>query len=136
MPETIEHLKIGGLQFLQPEQGYRFSVDAILLADFLKVKPDERLIDLGAGSGIIPLLASVLTSAREIVGLELQERLVNLARQNVALNHLEDRIQKLRDAYALNNIYQTEALQIIDALQAQLNVLNQLLALEIKDIDG
>ena len=51
-------------------------------------------------------------------------------------NHLEDRIQKLRDAYALNNIYQTEALQIIDALQAQLNVLNQILALEIKDIDG
>jgi hypothetical protein len=53
-----------------------------------------------------------------------------------APNHLEDRIQKLRDVYALNNIYQTEALQIIDALQAQLNVLNQLLALEIKDIDG
>ena len=53
-----------------------------------------------------------------------------------ATNNLEDRIQKLRDAYALNNIYQTEALQIIDALQAQLAVLNQLLMLEIKDIDG
>ena len=53
-----------------------------------------------------------------------------------APNHLEDRIQKLRDAYALNNIYQAEALQIIDALQAQINVLNQLLMLEIKDIDG
>lgn len=51
-------------------------------------------------------------------------------------NDLELRIQKLRDAYALNNIYQTEALQIIDALQAQLAVLNQLLMLEIKDIDG
>lgn len=53
-----------------------------------------------------------------------------------ATNNLEDRIQKLRDAYALNNIYQTESLQIIDALQAQINVLNQLLMLEIKDIDG
>lgn len=53
-----------------------------------------------------------------------------------APNDLESRIQKLRDAYALNNIYQTEALQIIDALQAQLAVLNQLLMLEIKDIDG
>ena len=51
-------------------------------------------------------------------------------------NNLEERIQKLRDAYALNNIYQTESLQIIDALQAQIAVLNQLLALEIKDIDG
>ena len=53
-----------------------------------------------------------------------------------APNNLEDRIQKLRDAYAFNNIYQKESLQIIDALQAQINVLNQLLALEIKDIDG
>lgn len=51
-------------------------------------------------------------------------------------NDLESRIQKLRDQYALNNIYQTESLQIIDALQAQIQVLNQLLALEIKDIDG
>jgi tRNA1Val (adenine37-N6)-methyltransferase len=92
MPATLEQLKIGNLQFLQPEQGYRFSVDAILLADFLTIKPDERLIDLGTGAGIIPLLASVLTPAREIVGLELQERLVNLARQNVAINHLEARI--------------------------------------------
>lgn len=51
-------------------------------------------------------------------------------------NDLESRIQKLRDAYALNNIYQTESLQIIDALQAKIQVLSQLLALEIKDIDG
>ncbi len=50
-----------------------------------------------------------------------------------APNNLEDRIQKLRDQYALNNIYQTESLQIIDALQAQVAVLNQLLALEIKE---
>lgn len=53
-----------------------------------------------------------------------------------APNSLDDRIQKLRDAYALNNIFQAESLQIIDALQAQILVLNQLLALEIKDIDG
>jgi hypothetical protein len=52
------------------------------------------------------------------------------------MSDLESRIQKLRDVYALNNIYQAEALQIIDALQAQINVLNQLLMLEIKDIDG
>jgi tRNA1Val (adenine37-N6)-methyltransferase len=91
--ETLEQLKIGNLQFVQPKYGYRFSVDAVLLADFLAVKPDERLIDLGTGSGIVPLLASVLTQAREIVGLEIQERLVKLARENVAINHLEDRIQ-------------------------------------------
>ena len=90
---TFEQLKIGQLQFLQPKYGYRFSVDAVLLADFIAVKPDERLIDLGTGSGIIPLLVSVLTPVREIVGLEIQERLVTLACENVARNHLEQRIQ-------------------------------------------
>ena len=92
MTETLEQLNIGGLKFFQPTQGYRFSVDAVLLADFIGVKTEERLIDLGAGCGIIPLLVSVLTPAREIVGLDIQERLVKLARKNVAHNQLEDRI--------------------------------------------
>jgi len=92
MTETLEQLKIGGLKFLQPKQGYRFSVDAVLLADFIVVKPEERLIDLGTGSGIIPLFISTLSPVREIVGLEIQERLVKLARENIASNQLEDRI--------------------------------------------
>jgi tRNA1Val (adenine37-N6)-methyltransferase len=90
--ETLEQLNIGNLRFIQPKRGYRFSVDAVLLADFMTVKPDERLIDLGTGSGIIPLLSAVLTPAHEIVGLELQERLVQLAKQNVSINALEHRV--------------------------------------------
>jgi tRNA1Val (adenine37-N6)-methyltransferase len=90
--ETLEHLNIGNLGFIQPKHGYRFSVDAILLADFITVKPDDRLIDLGTGTGIIPLLITVLTPACKIVGIELQERLARLARENVALNALNDRI--------------------------------------------
>ncbi len=91
--ESLEQLKIGGLKFLQPKQGYRFSIDAVLLADFIVVKPEERLIELGTGSGVISLLVSALTPAREIIGLEIQERLVTLARENVTINHLEDRLQ-------------------------------------------
>ncbi len=91
--ETLERLNIGKLQFIQPKQGCRFSVDAVLLADFMTVKPDERLIDLGTGTGIIPLLAAALTSAKEIVGVELQERLFQLACRNVRLNFLEARIR-------------------------------------------
>lgn len=89
---TCEELKIGGLRIRQPRTGYRFSLDAILLADFLHVKAGERLIDIGTGSGIIPLLASEMTEAADIVGLELQERLVTLAQQNIQLNTLHDRI--------------------------------------------
>lgn len=93
--ETLETLNIGNLQYIQPKRGYRFSVDAILLADFVKVKPDERIIDLGTGSGILPMLIAVLTPAQEIVGLEIQQRLAQIAKRNVRLNALDDRIQIL-----------------------------------------
>lgn len=93
MPETLERLHIGDIQCLQPDRGYRFSVDAILLADFIRVKPHDRCLDLGTGCGIIPLLLAVLTPAREIVGLELQKRLACLAQRNVTLNHLEGRVR-------------------------------------------
>lgn len=93
--ETLETLKIGNLRYIQPKRGYRFSIDAILLADFVNVKPDERIIDLGTGSGILPLLIAALTPVREIVGLELQEPLAQIARRNVRLNALDDRIQIL-----------------------------------------
>ena len=91
--ETVERLNIGDLQLLQPRQGYRFGLDAILLANFIQAKPKQRLIDLGTGSGIIPLLVSVLTPVREIVGFELQERLMHLACRNVSLNGLDERIR-------------------------------------------
>jgi len=96
MQAVQEQLKIGGLQIRQPRNGYRFSVDAILLADFVRVKTHERLIDLGTGSGIIPLLVSAFAPVRIIVGLEIQEQLAVLARENVRLNHLEDRITIVR----------------------------------------
>ncbi len=91
--ETLDTLHIGNMQLIQPKQGYRFSVDALLLADFLTVKAGERLIDLGTGAGILPLLCAALTPARQIVGVELQARLSDLARRNVAINGLAERIQ-------------------------------------------
>ena len=91
--ETIEQVSLGNLQYIQPKKGCRFGVDAVLLADFVRVKPSERLIDLGAGAGIISLLCAALSPAREIVGVELQERLAQIARRNVQMNHFEDRIR-------------------------------------------
>lgn len=90
--ETLERLNIGGFEFAQPQYGYRFSVDALLLADFVRAKARDRLIDLGTGSGILPLLLAELTPAQHIVGLEIQPRLVGLARRNVARNGVQDRI--------------------------------------------
>jgi len=95
--ETLDTLLNGSLQVLQGKRGYRFSVDAVLLSQFIKIRKDEKVIDLGTGCGILPLLLSQTTKAHFFVGVEIQKRLAELARKNVVLNHLEHRISTLHE---------------------------------------
>ncbi len=92
--ETLDTFYHGRVLVLQKKRGYRFSLDAPLLADFIETHPDDRLLELGAGSGIISLLLSRKPFQR-IVCLEIQPGLADLARRNVALNDLEGRISVL-----------------------------------------
>ena len=89
--ETLDSFYHGRILLLQKKQGYRFSVDAPLLADFIRTRPGDRLLELGAGNGIISLLLS-RKPFRRIVCLEVQPSLADLARRNVALNRLEEKI--------------------------------------------
>jgi tRNA1Val (adenine37-N6)-methyltransferase len=89
--ETLDRFYHGRILVLQKKRGYRFSLDAPLLAGFIRTRPTDRLLELGAGNGIISLLLS-RKSFRRIVCLEIQPALVDLARRNIALNHLEDRV--------------------------------------------
>lgn len=102
--EDICDLQLAGLRMIQSDAVFRFGTDAVLLAAFCDVGARDRVADLGTGSGILPLLLYGRTQAR-IVGLELQEQAVDLARRNVALNHVGDRIDivqgDLREARAL-----------------------------------
>lgn len=97
--ETLDTFLDGGLQILQGKKGYRFSLDAILLSQFVRILRDERVIDLGTGNGILLLLLSKTTKAQSFVGVEIQEELVGCARKNVTLNHLDDRITILHRDY-------------------------------------
>jgi tRNA1Val (adenine37-N6)-methyltransferase len=90
--ETLDAFYHGRIRVLQKRKGYRFSVDAPLLADFIRVRAGDEALDIGTGSGIIPLLLSV-KPARRITALEVQPGLADLARRNVALNGLEGRIE-------------------------------------------
>jgi tRNA1(Val) A37 N6-methylase TrmN6 len=92
--ETFDSFYHGRIRVLQKKRGYRFSVDAPLLADFIRTRPEDRMLELGAGNGIISLLLS-RKPFRRIVCLEIQPGLADLARRNVALNQLEDRIHVL-----------------------------------------
>jgi tRNA1Val (adenine37-N6)-methyltransferase len=89
--ETLDSFYHGRIRLLQKKRGYRFSVDAPLLAGFIRTRPEDRLLELGAGNGVVSLLLS-RKPFRRIVCLEVQPGLADLARRNIALNGLEKRI--------------------------------------------
>ncbi len=93
--ETLDTFFNGKLQIIQKKKGYRFSMDAVLLSQFIKIRKNERVMDLGTGCGILPLLLSHTTKAHSFVGVEIQKGLAECAEKNVVLNHLEDRISIL-----------------------------------------
>ncbi len=97
--ETLAPLFNGKLQIIQKKKGYRFSVDPILLSQFVRIRRNERVMDLGTGCAILPLLLSRIGSARSFVGVEIQKPLIECAEKNVALNHLEDRISILKQDF-------------------------------------
>ncbi|HLO25646.1 MAG TPA: methyltransferase [Geobacteraceae bacterium] len=90
--ETIDELRGFDLRIIQPRDGYRFSLDPLLLCDFAGVREGERVIDLGTGSGVIPLVLARRCDSASLVGVELQEEMAGLARRNVELNGLADRV--------------------------------------------
>jgi tRNA1(Val) A37 N6-methylase TrmN6 len=92
--ETLDTFFHGRIRILQKKAGYRFSVDAPLLADFIQTRHDDEILELGTGCGIISLLLST-KPFRRVTALEIQDSLFDLARRNVRLNQLEDRITVL-----------------------------------------
>ena len=102
--DRIEDLQFAGLRFLQNDRVFPFGTDAVLLASFCRAGAKDTVVDLGTGSGILPILLYGRTRAR-IIGIEIQEEAAALAKRNVALNHAQDRISilqgDLREAPAL-----------------------------------
>lgn len=85
----------GHLTVNQPRDGYRFSIDAVLLADFVQCKDGQMIIDLGTGCGIIALMLAIRHPGVQLVGVEIQDELARTAAANVHANRLEDRIRIL-----------------------------------------
>lgn len=90
--ETLDTFYQGRILALQKKQGYRFSIDAPLLADFIQTEEGDDLLELGTGNGIISLLLSI-KKFRSLTAVEIQTSLADLARRNVFMNNLQDRIQ-------------------------------------------
>lgn len=94
MDITLDSIR--DIKLYQSKTGYRFSVDALLLYDFVDLKKVDRIADLGAGSGIVGILLAKKYINADVTLFELQESLVELARKNIALNSLVDRVKVIK----------------------------------------
>jgi len=112
--EKIEDLQDKGLKIIQASDKYRFSVDSILLLDFIRLKNYEKIIDLGTGSGIIPLLLFDKKKGLSICGIEIQEDLADMARRSVELNKLQNNITIIQEDFRnLKNIFKNQQFDVV-----------------------
>ncbi|HPL64104.1 MAG TPA: tRNA1(Val) (adenine(37)-N6)-methyltransferase [Syntrophales bacterium] len=90
--ETLDELLKGKLKIIQKKKGYRFSVDSILLAHFVRLEKGDKVIDLGTGSGVLAIILASRFEESSITGLEIQEELSDMARRSAVVNSLDDRV--------------------------------------------
>lgn len=90
--ERIDELQRNGYKIIQNPEKFCFGMDAVLLSGFVRAKEGAEILDLGTGTGIIPLLLAAKTKAAHLSALEIQPESADMARRSVALNGLEKKI--------------------------------------------
>jgi tRNA1Val (adenine37-N6)-methyltransferase len=90
--ESVDEFMDGRLRLIQSARGYRFSIDAVLLSEFVTVRPGDLVVDLGTGCGIISLILLLTRPAYYVVGLEIQPHLAEAAIRNAILNGFKERM--------------------------------------------
>lgn len=91
--ERFDDLQRNGYRIIQKTNGFCFGMDAVLLSGFAQVKDGERVLDLGTGTGIIPILLEAKTDGKHFTGLEIQDEMADMAARSVLYNHLEEKIE-------------------------------------------
>ena len=94
--ERIDDLQRNGYRIIQKKKGFCFGMDAVLLSGFAQVKEGEAAVDLGTGTGIIPILLEAKTKGKHFTGLEIQEEVAEMAERSIRLNQLEARVDIVR----------------------------------------
>lgn len=90
--ERIDDLEYKGLKIIQNRNGFCFGIDAVLLSDFAKeIKKGSKVLDLGTGTGILGILLCGKTELKNIVGVEIQKDVFDMAKRSIKLNNLEDK---------------------------------------------
>lgn len=113
--ERIDDLEFKGLKIIQNEKGFCFGMDSVLLSDFAKnMKNNSTVLDLGTGTGIIPILLCGKTNLKKVVGIEIQQDVANMAKRSSQLNNLQDRFEVVNtNIIDLKNIYEKQSFDVI-----------------------
>ena len=91
--ERLDDLQVNGYEIIQHPGKFCFGMDAVLLSNFARVKKGERVLDLGTGTGIIPILMTAKTEGENFVGLEIQEESADMARRSISHNQLDGKVE-------------------------------------------
>jgi len=114
--ERIDDLQRNNLKIIQNPEKFCFGMDAVLLTGFASdsIRNGSSVIDLGTGTGIIPILLTAKCNAAKYVGLEIQEESADMARRSVQLNNLQDKIDIVNgDIKEAGNIFTPASFQVV-----------------------
>lgn len=112
--ERLDDLQIKGYKIIQEPGRFCFGMDAVLLSAFAVVRPQEEVLDLGTGTGILPILLAAKTEGKSFTGLELQEESADMARRSVLYNGLEERIRiRKGDIKEASSLFGADAFSVI-----------------------
>lgn len=113
--ERIDDLEYKGLKIIQNKKGFCFGIDSILLSDFAKdIKTNAGVIDLGTGTGIIATLLCKKTKLKNIIGVEIQEEVYDMAKRSIKLNELEEKFSVINTN--IKNLKQIYSQKSFDAV--------------------
>ncbi|MBW9146397.1 tRNA1(Val) (adenine(37)-N6)-methyltransferase [Clostridium sp. CM027] len=114
--ETLDDLNLKGIHVIQKKHAFRFGVDAVLLANFAKIRRNAKVVDLCTGTGIIPFILAGKTYASNLIGVEIQKEFVDMANRSARYNNLEHKIKfisgDLKDIELIKSIPKAEIVTV------------------------
>lgn len=120
--ERIDDLHRNGYMIIQDPKNFCFGVDAVLLTGFVQIKKDEVVLDLGTGTGVIPILLEAKTEGKHFIGVDIQQQSVNMANRSVQMNELENKIEiHQSDIKNLTNVYKLSSFDVITSNPPYMN---------------